>query len=490
MRRLRLSRLPPAQSEALRVVSRCLGREAAYLVGGAVRDALLGLTFDDLDLAVPSGAAALARRLAETDGGTYVELDAERGSARALLRVAGTTVQVDVTNFRGPTLPDDLADRDFTVNALAVPVRGLARGAATVVDPRGGLADLRRRRLRLATPDAIVRDPVRALRGIRLEALLRFRLDAGAARAIRRDAAALGRVAAERVGQEIVAILRLAGSASVVRRAERLGVLAAVIPETVAMRGVTQPAPHRFDVLEHSLRTLMAADRLVARIGALGPWGDLVATHLAEPVGGGVTRREALKLAALLHDVAKPETRAVIDGRIRFFGHDGLGAERVRTVGERLRLPASATRIVETLIRHHLRPMHLEQAGRVTRRARYRFFRDLGDESRDLLLLTLADAAAVRGLSPFAVWRRSGLVRELMAGWQEDREARAVPSLLRGEDVMGAFGLAPGPTVGQLLARAREAQDTGLVATREQALAHLRIRLGRRPLPPGEGSVI
>jgi putative nucleotidyltransferase with HDIG domain len=331
---------------------------------------------------------------------------------------------------------------------------------------------------------------VRALRGIRLEALLRFRLDAGAARAIRRDAAALGRVAAERVAQEIVAILRLAGSASVVRRAEGLGVLAAVIPETVAMRGVTQPAPHRFDVLEHSLRALMAADRLVARIGALEPWGDLIATHLAEPLGGGVTRREALKLAALLHDVAKPETRAVIDGRIRFFGHDGLGAARVRAVGERLRLPASATRIVETLIRYHLRPMHLEQAGQVTRRARYRFFRDLGDESRDLLLLTLADAAAVRGLSPFAVWRRSGLVRELMAGWQEDREAHAVPSLLRGEDVMGAFGLAPGPAVGHLLARAREAQDTGLVATREQALAHLRISLGRRPLPPGKGSVI
>ena len=141
------------------MVSRCLGREAAYLVGGAVRDALLGLPFDDLDLAVPSGAAALARRLAEAGGGSYVELDAERGSARALLRVAGTTVQVDVTNFRGPTLPDDLADRDFTVNALAVPIRGLVSGAVAVVDPRGGLADLRMRRLRLANPDSIARDP-------------------------------------------------------------------------------------------------------------------------------------------------------------------------------------------------------------------------------------------------------------------------------------------------------------------------------------------
>lgn len=490
MRRLRLSSLPSAQTEALRIVARCLGRETAYLVGGAVRDVLLGRWSDDLDLAVPSGAMALARRIAERGAGAYVELDAERGAARAVLPVASATVQVDVTDFRGPALADDLAGRDFTVNALAVPVRGLVAGVAAVVDPRGGLADLRGRRLRLAAPDSIARDPARALRGIRLEAELGFRLDAAAARAIRRGATGLGRVAAERTGQEIVAILRLAGSASVLRRAERLGVLAAVIPEMAAMRGVAQPAPHRFDVLEHSLRALVAADRLVTRIDALQPWGDLLAGHLAEALGGGVTRRETLKLAALLHDVAKPETRAVLDGRIRFLGHDGLGAQRVRAIGERLRLPSSATRVLETLVRHHLRPMHLEQAGVVTRRARYRFFRDLGEESRDLLLLTLADAAAVRGLSPLTVWRRADLVRALMAGWPEDRASRAAPPLLRGEDVMAAFGLAPGPEVGRLLEWAREAQDTGLVTTREQALAHLRTARGGAPLPRGDGSVV
>jgi poly(A) polymerase len=490
MGQLRLSGFPPPQSEALRLVAQCITREAAYLVGGAVRDALLGRWFDDLDLAVSSGAAGLARRVAERGGGTYVELDAERGAARAVLRAAGVTVQVDVTDFRGPTLADDLAGRDFAVNALAVPLRGLVEGVAAVVGPREGLADLRARRLRLAAPDSIARDPARALRGVRLEAELGFRLDAAAGRAIRREAVGLRRVSPERIGQEIAAILRLGRSASAVRRAERLGVLGVVIPETAAMRGVTQPAPHRFDVLDHSLRALLAADRLLSGIGELAPWTDLLAGHLAEPVGGGLTRREVLKLAALLHDVAKPETRAVVDGRIRFFGHDGLGAERVRAIGERLRLASSATRVLETLVRHHLRPMHLEQAGHVTRRARYRFFRDLGDQSRDLLLLTLVDAAAVRGSSPFTVWRRSGLVRELMAGWEEDRASRTVSALLRGEDVMTTFGLGPGPEVGRLLEHAREAQDTGVVATREQALEYLRAARQRERVAQERGSVL
>ena len=491
MRRVRLAQFSAAQLAALRAVDDSLGQAAAYLVGGAVRDALLRRAFDDLDVAVPSGACALARRIAERAGGAYVELDAGRGAARAVLRVGDATVQVDVTDFRGSTLEDDLAGRDFTIDALAAPVRGLARGdGAGIIDPCGGLADVRERRLRLAAHGAIARDPARALRGIRLEGQLRFRLDAGATREIRREAPGLGRVAAERIGQEVVEILRLPHSAAVLRRAQHLGVLATVIPETVAMRGVSQPKPHRFDVLEHSLRAVSGADRLAAAIRRLAPWGETLAAHLAEPLGGGVTRRETLKLAALLHDVSKPETREIIDGRIRFFGHDIRGATRARAIGERLRLPASATRILETLVRHHLRLLHLEQAGEVTRRARYRFFRDLGDAARDLLLLALADAAAVSGVSPLAVWRRAGLVPDLMSGWREESEAQAAPALLRGEDVMTAFGLSPGPAVGRLLALAREAQHLGRVATREQALAYLESIRAREPLPPGRGSVV
>jgi putative nucleotidyltransferase with HDIG domain len=491
MKRVGLPRFSPAQAAVLRAVADEIGPGSAFLVGGAVRDVLLGRRFHDLDVTVSSGACALARRVAERAGGAYVELDAERGAARAVLPADSAQVHLDVTDLRGPTLDEDLARRDFTINAIAVPVGPLARdGAAGAVDPRGGLDDLARRRLRLAGPDSIADDPVRALRGIRLEAQLRFRLDPRAVREIRREAPALARIAAERITQELLEILRLTAAAPAFRRADRLGVLAAVLPEAAAMRGVSQPAPHRFDVLEHSLRAVAATDRLVAEIARLAPWGEVLAEHLAESLGGGFSRREVLKLAALLHDVSKPETRAVVDGRIRFFGHDILGARRVQAIGERLRLPARAIRVLETLVRYHLRLMHLEQAGAVTRRARYRFFRDVGDDARDLLLLTLVDAAAVNGASPLAVWRRSTLARELMAGWREDSAAQAEPPLLHGEDVMEAFGLAPGPEVGRLLGLAREAQHLGLVATRDEALAYLRSAREPDPLPPGETPVV
>jgi UTP:GlnB (protein PII) uridylyltransferase len=164
----------------------------------------------------------------------------------------------------------------------------------------------------------------------------------------------------------------------------------------------------------------------------------------------------------------------VIDGRIRFFEHDVLGAARARDIAERLRLPARARGVLERLVRHHLRPGHLAAAGGVTPRARYRFYRDLGEDTRDLLLLTLVDAAAVTGVSPRSIWRRATVVRDLLQGWEETpRAGAAAPPLVRGEDVMARFGIPPGPEVGRLLERAREAQGLGLVATREEALAYL-----------------
>jgi putative nucleotidyltransferase with HDIG domain len=263
------------------------------------------------------------------------------------------------------------------------------------------------------------------------------------------------------------------GTGRALRRAEALGLLAVIMPEIGPMRAATQPSPHRFNVLEHSLRAVEACDRLLPRLDALTPFGEELVGHMTEGLGGTLDRAAVLKLAALLHDVAKPQTRRVVAGRVRFFEHDLIGAARARDFGERWRLPERAVTLLERLVRHHLRPMHLAQAGEVTRRARYRFYRDLGPDTRDLLLLSLVDAAAVTGASPLAVWRRAGLVRDLLGGWREADRAAAAPPLLRGQDVMTRYALPPGPVVGHLLARAREAQDLGLVRTRDEALAYL-----------------
>ncbi len=443
-------------------------------MGGAVRDACRGSVTArggvDVDVTVPRGALDLARRVADRVGGGYLALDPERGAARVVVG----TARLDITDWRAATLAEDLAARDFTVNALAVPLRALVReGVAPVLDPTGGIDDLAAGRLRPAQASALLDDPLRTLRGVRLEATLGFRLTPPAARAIRDAAPRLAAVSAERQRDELLLLLGLPRAGRALRRLDALGLLSALFPEIEAMRRTAQPRPHRFDVLEHSLRAVDGTDRLLARLAVLGDIADDLDAHLAEEVGGGMDRARVLRLGALLHDVAKPETRRVVRGRVRFFEHDVLGAERARAIGERLRLPGRAVATLERLVRHHLRPMHLAQAGEITHRARYRFFRDLADDSRDLLLLVLVDAAAVAGATPLSVWRRSRVVRELMGGWQEQRAAIAALPLLRGEDVMAHFGLPPGPAVGALLHRAREAQALGVVRTRDDALAYL-----------------
>jgi putative nucleotidyltransferase with HDIG domain len=478
--------LGPAAREALASIAALPEGGSAWLVGGTVRELLSGASPADLDIAVPAGAFDLGRALAARLGGAFVALDEGRGACRVAWRA-----QVDIVDFRAPTLDGDLRARDFTVNALAAPMAALVRdGRAPVTDPTGGLADLAARTVRLAGPGALADDPVRILRGVRLGLRPGWGLDPGVVSAARLAAPGLAAVAGERVRDELVAMLASDGAGRGLRRLAELGAMAVLLPESLAMRATPQPPPHQFDVWEHSLRTVEAADVLVAWAGGLEPGGHALAAHLRERLGDGMTRAEALKLAALLHDVAKPDTRSEIGGRLRFLGHDVLGAERARAVAERLRLSRRASGVIERLVRHHLRPMHLAKAGTLTPRSRYRFFRDLGDETRDLLLLATADAAGLRGDSPLGVWigPSGSLIRALMAGIQPARAAAAASPLIRGEDVMQRFGLAPGPEVGRLLALAREAQALGVVSSRAEVLAFLSAHLGDGRAAPAPAS--
>jgi len=471
MATLSLDRFPSAAIRLLRAVAAAAGwHRSPVLVGGAVRDAWRRRPTRDLDIAVARDALTIAGRVADHLGGSLIVLDRERGAARVL---AGGFC-LDVTDFRAPTLEGDLRARDYTVNALAVSLSDLLRHRrARIVDPTGGIDDLKAGRLRPPHAAVLADDPLRALRGVRLEASLGLALTGAAARAIGAVAPMIAAVAAERIRDEVLALLALPDTERALRRADALGLLSAIAPEVEPMRTLAQPAPHRFTVLEHSLRAVGSADRLLGRLDVLQPFGEDVAAHMSETVGGGVERRQVLKLGALFHDVSKPETARAVEGRIRFIEHDQRGAARVRTIGERWRLPGRAVDLLERLVRHHLRVMHLESAGALTPRARYRFFRDLGEDTRDVLLLTLADAAAVAGTSPIAVWRRARVVRDLFRGWEAAHEWAAAKPLVRGEEVMERYGLSPGPDVGRLLERAREAQALGLVSTREEALAYL-----------------
>lgn len=476
---LSLSRFSSDCQAALGALGDLLGESGdGFIVGGALRDLLLERgPVDELDVALPSGALEMGRQLAARLGGAFVLLDEQRGAARVVLGSGRNPRQIDLTDFRADSLADDLRGRDFTVNAIAVSLRSLLqRARAPLVDPTSGRLDLDRRLLRLASPGALDDDPLRILRAVRLRFHLRFTLTPPLRAAIRRSAPRLSEVASERIREELVGLLALPRTGQTLRELDRLGAMDAILPELAPMKGVAQPRPHRFTVWEHSLRAVDSVETLLLNLALLAPHSAGLSEHLAEPLGDGFTRREVLKLAALLHDVAKPRTRTVREGQVRFIGHDLIGASIVRAIGQRLRLSGKVIQVLERLVLHHLRPMHLARLPIVSRRARYRFFRDLEREAQDLLLLSLADAAAVRGVSPSDIWREPGgrLVAELLGGWKEDQALISEPPLVRGEDVMAAFGLPPGPAVGRLLALAREAQALQMISNKAEALDHLR----------------
>jgi poly(A) polymerase len=445
---------------------------SVWLVGGAVRDLLLGRPLHDIDIALPGGSGAAARRLANRLDGAFVPLGEPHGMARVVL-AGPPPLQVDLADLRGPTLAADLAGRDVTIDALAVDLHALLRGPAAIQDSTGGLGDLAAWRLRACGPTALADDPVRVLRVLRLAHELGFAIEPATEAQARSAAPALASVSAERVRDELTHILRLPGSVPAIRQADRWSALGVVFPEIEAMRAATQSLPHRFTVWEHSLRALEAADALLGDLGLLAPHDGRVAASFAEPLRSGLTRREVWKLAVLFHDVAKPETRSAdANGRTRFIGHDRIGAERVSAIADRLAWPRRAAEVLARLVRHHLRPMHLAMLDVVTRRARYRFHRDVGEEVPALVCLTIADAAGTDGRGPGFIYRGEtrALLDSLLAGEEPAARAAAEPPLVRGDDVMVALGLVAGPAVGEALRRVREAQALGLVRTREEAL--------------------
>ncbi|WP_322800139.1 CCA tRNA nucleotidyltransferase [Thermoflexus sp.] len=464
----------------------------ARVVGGAVRDRLIGREPNDFDVVVVGPALRLARALADRIGGFFYILDARREFGRVVWRSPeGRRFYVDLTRREGASWEEDLRRRDFTINAMMVDLDAfLGAGPFVPFDPLRGMEDLQAGRLRLCAPDAFHQDPVRILRAVRFEAEFGLRMTTETEQALQEALPGLARVAPERVREELVKILMIPPVVRSLRRMETLGILPEVLPEVANLRGVGQSPPHVWDVYEHTLRTVAAMERLLgsrmaspewydlpprwAEIeAAMAPWWERFVARWEEEVAIDHPRRALLLLAALLHDIGKPATRTVEpDGRVRFISHERVGAEWAAHRLEALRFSNDEIEEVEVMVRHHMWPHGLAR-GRLTPRAIYRFFREVGERGVDLALLALADTLAVWGPTlTDAVWTpRLETARALWRAFFEapERFVRPVP-LVRGEDLL-AMGVPEGPQIGRILEAIREAQAAGEITTREEALA-------------------
>lgn len=497
--------LPPILEKVMTVLP---SETEIYLVGGAVRDLLTSRLSPDFDFAVPSKGISLARAVANALHVDFMALDEERDTGRVVIKDQdGSITYLDFATYRGANpstgsgqgLEEDLRDRDFTINALALNLRDM-----TIIDPLNGAADIRAKIIRACTPDSMSHDPVRILRGVRQAAAFGFTIDKSTREWMRSAADKIGNVSIERIRDEIFKILGGPKASASIRALDMLGILNRLTPELVRMKGVMQSPPHIHDVWTHTLAVLDQLDSLLSTLHPqfdaettsdlfmglvslkIGRYREQVAEHFAKPLNPTRSHRSLLFLAALYHDVCKPDTRSVDDtGRVRFFDHDIKGAESVSERGRTFNLSADEITRLGNIVRNHMRfhffADRMEKENQPpSRKAIYRYFRDSGGGGIDLILLALADVRGTRGseLTQESWSANLDIARILLENyWERPAETVNPPRLVDGNDLIKELNLKPGRIIGQLLESIRENQAAGKIADKEGAFNFAREEL-------------
>lgn len=496
---------PLTFSERLQAVRNVLPQDVpVYLVGGAVRDALLQRVTHDLDFVLTSGALQAGRAAANALGGAYYPLDSVRQTARVVLIAPdGSREYLDFALMRGQDLESDLRARDFTINAMAVDLRNPMQ----LLDPLGGAADLISHKLRACSPQAFSEDPVRVLRGIRLAAELNLHIQSETLKNIRQSVGGLARVSAERKRDELFRILDSPQPALALRAVEMLGALPYVLPELVILKSVLVSNVHRIDVWTHTLEVVQNLANLLKVLDLhynpdaaanlwmglvsmrLGRFRERLAEHLTTLLTPERSLRSLLFLAALFHDAGHSQISLLGDVEREYPEGDIIGAQMLKERGEALHLSNNEIAHLMTIVRYHLRPFLIAQeADSLFRRATYRFFRDTGGAGVDICLLSLADAlVSYAPALPQDMWARHiDTVHMLYEAWCEHPQESIYPlALIGGHDLINELRLKPGAHIGQILEAVQEAQATGQVADRDGALSLARSWLAEHKIDQG-----
>lgn len=487
----------PVNSPILDAVRALLPTDVpVYLVGGAVRDAVLGRVTHDLDFATPQGLK-LAKKVADGLPAAFFPLDEAFDTARVILQNPdGSREILDFAGYRGDSLEADLRGRDFTVNAVAMDVH-----SGAVIDLLDGISDIRTKRIRACSETSLSDDPVRVLRAVRQAAAFDFSIDPETRKLMKAAVPLLPNISPERLRDELFKMLEGKKPDASIRALELLGVFPYLLPELSTLKGVEQSAPHVHDVWVHTLAVLRHLEGILGVLSPeydeakgnadlmngllalrLGRYRQQISEHLGLALNTDRSARALLFFAALYHDVDKPQTKSIEEsGRIRFLGHDDLGAQTAVKRGMALHLSNDELDRLKLIIRHHMRvhahTSRKEAAQEISRRAIYRFFRDAGEAGIDLILLALADTRATFDHTITQEhWAATlDVCRALLEAWYEKAdEIVKPPVLLNGDDLINELKLKPGPEIGKLLEAIRETQAAGTLSTREEALAFAR----------------
>ncbi|MDR1474842.1 MAG: HD domain-containing protein [Endomicrobium sp.] len=449
-----------------------------YTSGGFARDLLLKRKYKDIDLIVASDALNYAKKIATAFKAKLITLDEDTKTYRIILKDCEIP-NIDVSLFNGKTIEEDLQSRDFTVNAIAFNLKYFKDFKKHIIFPNKNTAkNLKTRTFDVLSDKTFKDDPLRMLRAFRLVAEFpSSKLSNKTLVQIKKNAKHIKFAAPERIKNEFFRVLAAENASELIKSMDSCGLLSEIFHEIKRMKKAKKKYYyHPGGLFQHSFETFQSSENILNNFKKYFPRNvNDLQKHFnsGESFSENVTRGSLLKFAALFHDNAKPETAKFENGKMRFFEHEELGANKLKEIMLSLRLSKKDIEIAIFLVRYHMRMSTLTKNNVVTKKAAMKFFRDIGDNTPDLVVLSMSDWHSYRNLklsSPKELKIQEKSARELVKQYYEVKNAKPVSKVIDGNIIMKEFKLKPGPWIGDLLSFVNEIRYNGVMLSKTQAL--------------------
>jgi poly(A) polymerase len=454
----------------------------SYFVGGFLRDLLLDREINDIDVVIKiikktESVGEIAREFSNKTKGSLVPLD-EKNDVYRVVYSGG--LYLDFSRMRGQNIKEDLSIRDFTINAIALPVADsfhIFSACKYIIDYGGGKSDLKSKKIKMVNKEVFDEDPLRLLRAYRLSAVLGFKIENLTKKLIKQKSFLINKVAGERVRDEFFKILEIDESYQYIFSLGEIGLLTEIFPEIDIMKNAVDCYYHQQGLWEHSLETLNSLEEIFLKLSVLFPQNhSQLIKYLEKKVTDNIKRKSVLKIGAIFHDIGKPATLKIIDGKVRFLGHEAEGFKLAKRLLQRLKISNKMIKIVEKIILHHMRPGNLASVPQLTDRAISRFFTELGEDGVGVLLVSLADHYSYRKvkIKRNEMKKQLMITSEMLGSFYQRRKKFLPRPFLKGDDLMRIFGLSEGPQIGKLLKLIVEAQVEGEIKTKKKAIDYVK----------------
>lgn len=453
-----------------------------YVVGGYIRDVLLKKKSLDIDLTISKSVETFAKKLAKNIKGKCFVLHSDLQVYRVAVLNNPELEYIDISLMQGKNIKADLSRRDFTINALAVDINNFNNIKKNVIDYFSGIKDLKNKEIKVVSKNVFVDDPLRMLRVFRFASEYNFKINKQTLSLIKKCSSKISLVAGERIKNELFRILNNKISSKYLAMMDDVKLLEAIFPVITKMKKSAKNFYyHPKGLFQHCFQTYEALENILSKFSKyFSQSKDMLEQHLNKNFSENVNRKNLLKFIAIFHDCAKPESAKRMDNKMRFLGHEELGAKKTAQIMKYLRMSNKEIDFAKAIISEHMRPSNLAKSEVITNRAQMRLFRDIKENTPDLLILAMSDWHSYKTLKIYSkkvLKQQEKSVAKLIFNYFDFINNKPKDKVLDGNILMKEFHLKPGKIIGELLLLINNAYEEGRIQDKTQALKFAKAQL-------------